>query len=256
MSYLFKKITFFKFFLIIILVFIFLFKINKNLNCQRIQSSSMKFDNNDRKFGIKVWIIMDNYYCNDLNEFTFPRNWGIYARINNKTVNCENKSVFMNNFEILEKAILNDIDKIGVFKRIPDDFRLWTDPYTLFIRNKTTIYGKVCSHLNHSMTIETYDFPMKDWRISFYVKGRIVPFNPNANVLLEKSTLWFFPILQDEKNVAASLEYLSRKSKIRTLDLRSKMVHKNFKYNRNKKINNNHKVSEFLESLTETEIVR
>lgn len=172
---------------------------------------------------------MDKFYCDDLNEFSFPKNWEIHSRIDNEIINCEQSKIYENDFDFLRDLLENNIERLGVFKTIPRNMEIWNDRYTLSIDNRTTAFGQVCRNINHSMTIETDEIPMDVWQIPLYIKKRFVPFNQEANLMLEKPLFWVFPILKDVDNIGLTFGYLSVQSKIRTIDVRTKKTKKNIK---------------------------
>lgn len=243
-----KKISIFILLCFGLLNIYFYFNYPQYKNDIKWKYAEIKYNRNLTK---KVWIIMDDFYCKDLNEFSFPRNWEIFSRNKNTISNCQDDElIYFRDDEFLKDLIINDIEKLGVFQTLENDFFIWNDPYTLHIDKRNSVAGKVCRNIHHSMTIETYDFPMRDWKIPFYVKGRLVPFNPRSNLLLEKSSFWIFPLLRDKKTIGLSFGYLSRQSKIRTIDVRSKMIEKNIKGITKGIIDKN--VEQFLSKLPKT----
>lgn len=185
-----------------------------------------KYDKNLKSFK-NTWIILDNFDCFDLNEFSFPRNWEIFIRSENEIFDCETSIVYENEFQFLSDLLEYNVSRLGIFKSIPHDTHIWNDPYTLVLNNETSKLGQVCRFIHHSMTIESNNFFMSDWKIPVYLKNRRVTYNKHANLILEKSLLWIFPLLRSREIIDPIFNYLSYRSTIRTIDARENTADQN-----------------------------
>lgn len=200
---------------------------------------------------------MENFYCHEIN-FPLPRNWDIHIKIQNGIYNCDTDYYFPNDFLFLESLLqTKHVEKLAIFKTIPSDITLWIDYpyYTLLIDKQTSSSGKVCRNTVHTITLETNDFPMLDWNVPFYIKGRFIPYNSQANIMLEKSTFWLFPLLNDKKTLKSCLNYLSQKSIIRSMDIRHQMS-PNTLWSHNTTIKIQPKLETFLKNLQKTKTLK
>lgn len=133
--------------------------------------------------------------------------------------NCETNEFYHDDFKFLESAIRNNVEKLAIFKTFPKDISLWTNRHTLLLPNISSYAGHVCQDDHHySITVETADFKMPDWKIPFNIRKTYFKFYPNVNILLEKDSIWLFPLLNDNQNLPHIIGFLNDFSKIRAID--------------------------------------